>query len=360
MKIKNQHYLMNATFSAIVLVQIHDRWESLKHLVDSLSSAWQIESTLIIFSGDCFSTLIDKIIEAVDFAPYIKMYYPLTPEVFTSEFKRTILNYVASHLVKISPPKVLTHKIFSGITAWDNLTRLIVSCDVNPESLHHYKQIRKFSLSLIKLHWLWKMNAIFDPTAFIHLKIDNLEILSSDSFFPKIKKFRFTSFMGPVLMLEDDNVVLPDFLYVIHKIYSIKHLNFGRTKNNILRQQELYSLNSLPLRIPRRKGSVFKLINSMLSLGMHSDFKILSKCHTEDTLFVVINKRPYNFRNIGMVWNKYLWQSIIRNNINRFCQFSDYNWDWSLINIIKNIPFINESTGVFAVVSSPPRVLHQG
>ncbi|CAK9292735.1 unnamed protein product [Gordionus sp. m RMFG-2023] len=152
MKIKNQHYLINATYSAIVLVQIHDRWESLKHLVYSLSSAWKIESTLIIFSGDCFSTLIDKIIEAVDFAPYLKMYYPLTPE------------------------------IFSGITAWDNLTQLIVSCDANPELLYLYKQIRKFSLSLIKLHWIWKMNAIFDPNAFIHIKIDNLEILSNSFF----------------------------------------------------------------------------------------------------------------------------------------------------------------------------------
>ncbi|CAK9292736.1 unnamed protein product [Gordionus sp. m RMFG-2023] len=72
------------------------------------------------------------------------------------------------------------------------------------------------------------------------------------------------------------------------------------------------------------------------------------------------HKQKALFRNIGMVWNKYLWQSIIQNNVNRFCQFSDYNWDRSLINIIKNIPFIKENRGVFAVVSSPPRVLHQG
>lgn len=53
----------------VIVVQVHNRPEYLRHLVKSLSKARDIEKTLVIFSHDFYSDELNKIVTSIDFCP---------------------------------------------------------------------------------------------------------------------------------------------------------------------------------------------------------------------------------------------------------------------------------------------------
>lgn len=57
--------------TVVIVVQVHNRPEYLRHLVRSLSHAVDIEQTLLIFSHDYYSDELNDIIALIDFAPVI-------------------------------------------------------------------------------------------------------------------------------------------------------------------------------------------------------------------------------------------------------------------------------------------------
>ena len=55
--------------TVVIVVQVHNRPEYLRHLLDSLRQAHNIDKTLIIFSQDFYSVAVNKVIATVDFCP---------------------------------------------------------------------------------------------------------------------------------------------------------------------------------------------------------------------------------------------------------------------------------------------------
>ena len=55
--------------TVVVVVQVHNRTEYLRHLVGSLRKAKDIEKTLIIFSHDFYSDDLNDIVSSIDFCP---------------------------------------------------------------------------------------------------------------------------------------------------------------------------------------------------------------------------------------------------------------------------------------------------
>lgn len=55
--------------SVVIVVQVHDRSNYLRILLDSLRKVKGIEKTLLIFSHDVFSAELNSIIESIDFCP---------------------------------------------------------------------------------------------------------------------------------------------------------------------------------------------------------------------------------------------------------------------------------------------------
>lgn len=55
--------------SVVIVVQVHDRANYLKILLDSLRKVKGIEKTLLIFSHDVFSEQLNSIVETIDFCP---------------------------------------------------------------------------------------------------------------------------------------------------------------------------------------------------------------------------------------------------------------------------------------------------
>jgi len=55
--------------AVVVVVQVHNRTEYLRHLISSLRKAVDVEQTLLVFSHDVYSDELNDIISSIDFCP---------------------------------------------------------------------------------------------------------------------------------------------------------------------------------------------------------------------------------------------------------------------------------------------------
>ncbi len=77
-EIKNSKFLnlTNKEF-LVILIQVHDRFENLKILIESLRFTKYISDTIVIFSHDFIDPKINDYIEKVDFAAVIQFQYQI-------------------------------------------------------------------------------------------------------------------------------------------------------------------------------------------------------------------------------------------------------------------------------------------
>ena len=64
--------------TVVIVVQVHNRPDYLRHLLDSMRKARFIEQALVIFSHDYYSPELNKIVETVDFCPVSVIEYIYT------------------------------------------------------------------------------------------------------------------------------------------------------------------------------------------------------------------------------------------------------------------------------------------
>lgn len=89
----------------------------------------------------------------------------------------------------------------------------------------------------------------------------------------------------------------------------------------------------------------------MISLGLFmKNFN-----YYERDIFKIGKQTWFGKHNTGMVLNKELWNKF-RNCSKMFCEFDDYNWDWSMIQISYKC-FLEK---IVAIYCKSPRVLHIG
>lgn len=71
-------------------IKVHNRTEYLRQILDSLREASQINSTLMIFSHDIYDENINVIINGIDFAPVIQIFYPFSIQTHPYSFPGTV------------------------------------------------------------------------------------------------------------------------------------------------------------------------------------------------------------------------------------------------------------------------------
>ncbi|CAK9299884.1 unnamed protein product [Gordionus sp. m RMFG-2023] len=203
-KINNYHFLLHDIgknksmkylhISCFIVIQIHNRPDNLKYLIISLKNTG-FSSCLLIFSMDCYSEHVETIIDDVRFAPYIKLYYPLSHQLFAKEFKIEVESLFNKYSKLFLPEpheakEIRTRLAEPNRILWKSLGNWINSCEIEDSSavtfkeyllknISHYLNItyshvktsihKKFSLSLIKHHWWWKLNAIFSQITSINV-----------------------------------------------------------------------------------------------------------------------------------------------------------------------------------------------
>ncbi|XP_050420996.1 alpha-1,6-mannosyl-glycoprotein 2-beta-N-acetylglucosaminyltransferase isoform X2 [Adelges cooleyi] len=165
---------------------------------------------------------------------------------------------------------------------------------VNAMHPDQYGHYREAKFTQTKHHWWWKANRVFKE----------LDILSNYS--------------GPVLFLEDDHFVAEDFIYM--------------------------------LKLMERTASVVCPQCSILSLGTYlKTYNFYGEAKAE------ISQWISSKHNMGMAYNRTVWEQIV-NCADTFCNYDDYNWDWSLQSVSNNCLSHEFKT----LVLKAPRVFHIG
>lgn len=154
----------------VIVIQVHNRWHYLVSLLDSLRAARNINRTLLIFSHDEYSPIVESLPYKVDFCKMMQIFLPHAIQLYPNQFPG-------------QDPKDCPRDIKKD----DALKRGCNNAE-HPDSFGHYREA-KFSQT--KHHWWWKMNRV----------MDGLNITKDHD--------------GPFILLEEDHYAAPDFLHVL-------------------------------------------------------------------------------------------------------------------------------------------------
>ncbi|XP_055349424.1 alpha-1,6-mannosyl-glycoprotein 2-beta-N-acetylglucosaminyltransferase-like [Paramacrobiotus metropolitanus] len=142
----------------VFIVQLHDRIPYIQAIIQSLRAVRGINQSLIIFSHDVFSKEINDVIQGMQFARVMQIYYPYSIQMYPNGYPGP-------------DPKDAALPIGHG---------------------------RKPQLAQIKLHWIWKFTQVFR-----HIKV-------------------LRNHTGPKIFLEEDHYVSPDIIYTLNKTLQIQ------------------------------------------------------------------------------------------------------------------------------------------
>ncbi|XP_068238160.1 alpha-1,6-mannosyl-glycoprotein 2-beta-N-acetylglucosaminyltransferase-like isoform X2 [Palaemon carinicauda] len=198
-----------------LLVQVHNRLENLRYLVESMKNTRGINETLVIFSHDYWYPAMNDFVTNITEFRVMQMFFPFS--------------------IQLHPHK------FPGRDPRD--------CS-------------------------WNVNRVFHDL--------------------RATKVNYT---GQVVFLEEDHYILPDLLYVL----------------SVLQKQRITHCSSC----------------QVLALGNYN--KMSPSVYKN---FVERGDWWVTKHNLGFALDKTAWNSLATCK-NQFCQFDDYNWDWTLNNIIQ-------------------------
>ncbi|XP_044127754.1 alpha-1,6-mannosyl-glycoprotein 2-beta-N-acetylglucosaminyltransferase [Bufo gargarizans] len=176
--VKNADTIKRPADDVVIVVQVHNRPEYLRYLLESLRRAKGIENVLLIFSHDYWSPEINQIVAGVDFCQVLQIFFPFSIQLYPNEFP--------GHDPKDCP---------RDIEKKDAIRLGCINAEY-PDSFGHYREA-KFSQT--KHHWWWKLHFVWE----------------------KIKALK--DHKGLVLLIEEDHYLAPDFYYVLKKMWNRKN-----------------------------------------------------------------------------------------------------------------------------------------
>jgi alpha-1,6-mannosyl-glycoprotein beta-1,2-N-acetylglucosaminyltransferase len=168
--------LRGGSETVVVVVQVHNRVEYLKHLIDSLRKARNIENVLLIFSHDYYMPAINDLVKEIDFCPMLQIFYPFPMQIYQKEFPGEHPNDCPRDVKKAEALKR--------------------GCN-NAEHPDKYGHYREAKYTQTKHHWNWKINHVFD-----HLTV-------------------MQHHTGPVLFIEEDHYLVDDFIPVLRQMVKL-------------------------------------------------------------------------------------------------------------------------------------------
>eukprot|EP00040_Diaphanoeca_grandis_P030991 m.184520 g.184520 ORF g.184520 m.184520 type:complete len:498 (+) comp32195_c0_seq2:156-1649(+) len=168
----------------------------------------------------------------------------------------------------------------------------------SPDTYNHYREAR---YTQIKHHWWWKANFLFDE----------MKILAKHT--------------GYVVFLEEDHYLAPDAVVVAQLL------------------AEKAKAESKP---------------TMIGLGTYLTRDLSKNSWSDDTQKTITKFWHPTQDNMGMGFTWKIWQDLKCNNV-AFCDFDDYNWDWTIYHLAHEGCFDQEHT-LRILQSVAPRVFHLG
>merc|ERR1712227_1199528 len=253
LRIQNENLISEGKWNGwSIVIQVHNRLDLLRECFKSIAEVKGIEQTLLIVSIDTREAEIISFLESVSFAPLLIIYHPYSMAFFKGQYPETDINDCTR----------------------DQKTNLD-QCNsaAKPDSFGHYREAK---YSQIKLHWIWKLNFIYQ----------------------KIKAYK----IDRAIFLEEDHFLTTDALHVAQQIIMPNIENCRAAGKICLGALGTYTKNN------QKFASTDALTQTLWVSGSH---------------------------NMGMVIDR-TWYDIVRKNAFNFCFHDDYNWDFSLMAISKN------------------------
>ncbi|KAG8264442.1 Alpha-1,6-mannosyl-glycoprotein 2-beta-N-acetylglucosaminyltransferase [Homalodisca vitripennis] len=309
----------------ISIFAIHTRLVYLRHLIVSLAQARDIESTLIVFSHDYYDEEINDLVQSVDFAKVLQIFYPHSIQTHPHEF-----------------PGESPGDCPRDITIEQAAIRKCINART-PDLYGHYREA-KFTQT--KHHWWWKANRVFNQ----------LEITRNHT--------------GLVLFLEEDHFVAQDFLHILRLMertarvscptcnilslgtYLKTYSYFGDSKKKealrAMKRHQTLSAAAIP------PSWTFQVLPSLYQHYQKSPFHTR---HIQMFTLVQAEVTPWvsSKHNMGFALNRSVWLEMW-SCARYFCSYDDYNWDWSLQHVSQScLPH-----KLVAMVMRGPRVFHIG
>ncbi|NXS45149.1 MGAT2 acetylglucosaminyltransferase, partial [Balaeniceps rex] len=247
----------------------------LRLLLESLRRAAGVENVLLVLSHDLWAEELNQLAARVDFCPVLQVFFPFSIQLYPREFP--------GHDPRDCPRDV------------GKAAALRLGC-INaeyPDSFGHYREAR---FSQTKHHWWWKLHFVWE----------------------RVRALR--EHAGPVLFLEEDHYLAPDFYHVLKKLWALRE-----------RECPECQIVSLGTYSPIRGGFA----------GRADKVEMKTWKSTE--------------HNMGMAFSRDTYQQLIECT-DAFCTYDDYNWDWTLQHLtVSCLPKFWK-----VLVPEIPRIFHTG
>ncbi|XP_064485239.1 alpha-1,6-mannosyl-glycoprotein 2-beta-N-acetylglucosaminyltransferase-like isoform X2 [Ornithodoros turicata] len=162
----------------VLVVQVHNRWRYLLHLLSSLARVEGIGKALIIFSHDYYDHHLPSLPSSVTFCKVMQIFFENSTQLYPFQFPG-------------QDPRDCPRD-----TKPDYARKIKCLNADHPDVYMHYRESK---FTQIKHHWWWKVNTVFHK----------LNITKNHD--------------GPMLLLEEDHYVTPDLLVMAKLMLSEKN-----------------------------------------------------------------------------------------------------------------------------------------
>jgi len=205
-----------------LLIQVHNRPQFFKVLLDSLRVAENIQSVELIISHDIYSEEMHELTSSIDFCRVSQIYFPLSASFYRDRFPADDLENCRKD-------------------------EDIENCRGEQDTYGNFREARIVN---IKHHWWWKLN--FSALHFSHIET--------------------------FVLLEEDHALMPDFVEIISQIQS-----FAADKNPTVRPHVPFitTLGTYKAKMTNNQRDWQTVISSSFNSGKHNMAMILPRAFVD-------------------------------------------------------------------------------
>ncbi|XP_028295759.1 alpha-1,6-mannosyl-glycoprotein 2-beta-N-acetylglucosaminyltransferase [Gouania willdenowi] len=274
----HQHVLNAEMFPGdpelVLVVQVHNRPAYLRLLIRSLEKAAEVQRFLLIFSHDYVTEEMNSVVQGIRFCKVLQIYFPFSTQLFPSSFPGPDPRDCPRDASK------------------DEAVRTGCVNAAYPDSYGHYREAQ---VTQTKHHWWWKLHFVFERVGALQ------------------------GYGGPLVLLEEDNYILPDFFHFYKTMVAFREKSCPDC--------------------------------DLLALGNHRGPTHFSTSTNQVSTSSWMSTK----HNLGLAVSRELYYKLMSCS-NAFCTYDDYNWDWTLQHLSGTcIPKVLKVLG-----AEGTRVLHTG
>ncbi|XP_063146645.1 alpha-1,6-mannosyl-glycoprotein 2-beta-N-acetylglucosaminyltransferase [Candoia aspera] len=160
-----------------LVVQVHERADHLRILLDSLRRAPGVEKVLLVLSHDVWSAELNALAASVDFCAVLQIFFPFSLQLYPGEFPGTDPRDCPRDAGQVAALR-------SGCLNAQY-----------PDAFGHYREAR---FAQTKHHWWWKLHFVWE----------------------RVRALR--EHPGLVVFLEEDHYLAPDFYHVLQRLWALQ------------------------------------------------------------------------------------------------------------------------------------------